>query len=349
MKDWRKTLITPSAHISEAIKIIDASALQIALVIDDDSRLVGVVTDGDIRRALLKGLSLDHSVHLIMNKDFTAVGIDSGRDTILELMKRKDLRQIPVVDERGCVVDLKLMTEMIQSPERQNWVVLMAGGMGTRLQPLTDDCPKPLLKIGDKPLLATIVEKFMEFGFRRFFVSVNYKAEMIEAFLGDGSRWGVQIDYLREGRYMGTAGALSLLPARPSHALIVMNGDVLTSVNIQHLLDFHLANKAKATMCVRNYHFKFPFGVIKADQHRLTNIEEKPLQRFLVNAGIYVLEPETLDFVPKDSFFDMPSLFEKLIAQGYETAAFPIREYWMDIGRIDDFERANGEFTEIFK
>ena len=349
MKDWRKTLITLSAPILEAVKIIDASALQIALVVDGHSRLLGVVTDGDIRRALLKGLSLDRSVELIMNKDFTAVGVDSDRDKILELMKQKDLRQIPVVDDRGRVVDLKLLTEMIQLPERQNWVVLMAGGMGTRLQPLTDDCPKPLLKVGDKPLLGTIIEKFIEFGFRKFFVSVNYKAEMIEAFLGDGSQWGIEVFYLRENKHMGTAGALGLLPTRPSCPLIVMNGDVLTSVNMQHLLDFHLANKARATMCVTDYRFQFPYGVIQADHHRLTGIEEKPIHRFFVNAGIYVLEPEALEFVPKNSFFDMPNLFEKLIARGDETVVFPIREYWMDIGRMGDFERANGEYMEVFK
>lgn len=349
MKDWKKTVIKLNTPIIEAMRIIDAGALQIALVVDEHYCLLGVITDGDIRRGLLTGVSLSLPVHTIMNKNFTAANVHAPHEEIFRLMKQNDLKQIPVIDESGCIVDLKIFSAMFQLLERDNWVVIMAGGLGTRLQPLTNDCPKPLLKVGDKPLLETIIDNFIESGFRKFFISINYKAEMIEAFLGDGARWGININYLRENMRMGTAGALSLLPQRPVDTFIVMNGDVLTRVNMQHLLDFHSFYKARATMCVQEYHLQFPYGVIGTDEHRIISINEKPSHRCFVNAGIYVLEPEVLDFIPQNSTFDMTTLFERLIMQGYETAAFPIREYWMDIGKIDDFERANGEYQLNFQ
>ncbi len=344
MKDWRNTLITKERPMIEAMKIIDTAALQIALVVDDARRLIGIVTDGDIRRALLKGMSLSEPIEKVMTVDFTVARPGQRNDDLIALMKSKDLRQIPIVNGQGEVVDLKILVDLVQLPGRDNWVVIMAGGQGERLQPLTNDMPKPLLKVGRKPLLETIIENFVEFGFRRYFVSVNYLADKIEAFLGDGSRWGVDIRYLRESRKMGTAGALTLLPEHPDRACIVMNGDVLTRVNWQHLLDFHDAHHAQATICVKEYHFQVPYGVIKTDQHRLAGIDEKPVHHFFVNAGIYVLEPEILAFIPKDRPSDMTGVFEELLRRRCETVAFPIREYWMDIGRMEDYEQANRDY-----
>jgi len=349
MKDWRKTLITPVTPIIEAIKIIDGGALQVALVIDQHSRLIGIVTDGDVRRALLKNLSLDRQVHTIMNKNFITANVNSSREHIIKLMKEKDLRHIPLTDDQGQIVDLKILYDMIELSERKNFIVLMAGGLGTRLQPLTNDCPKPLLKIGGKPLLETIMENFVEYGFKKFFISVNYKAEMIETYLGDGSKWGVDIKYLHEKKKMGTAGSLTLLPDIPLDPIIVMNGDVLTKINFQQLLDFHISHCAKATICVRDYLFQFPYGVVKIDQHRLIAIDEKPVQNFFVNAGIYVIEPDILKLIPPSTPYDMTTLFEDIIAEGYETAVFPLREYWIDIGKIDDLKKAKGDFGEIFQ
>lgn len=348
MKGWEKSIIHPDTPIREAMQIISTTDTQIALVNDAQSKLVGVITDGDIRRGLLEVISLDDPVNLIMNRNFTSVGLNASREEILRLMKLKVLRHIPVVDDQGRVVDLKFLVEMIQLAPRDNWVLLMSGGMGTRLRPLTDDCPKPLLKVGNKPVLETVLENFLEYGFQKFYISVNYKAKMIENTLGDGSRWGASIRYLHEEKPLGTAGALGLLPERPELPLIVMNADVLSKVNIQHLLDFHQCHQAIATMCVCEYHFQVPYGVVKTDQHRLIGIDEKPRQRFFVNAGVYILEPKVLDFVPRNAYLDMTSLFERLIDQGCETAVFPIWEYWIDIGRPADLERANGEFGGIF-
>lgn len=349
MKDWRRVVTGPDTTIKAAIEIIDRSGAQIALVADGNCVLMGTVTDGDVRRAILKGLTIEDPVSGIMNPAPTVVRSNESRDTIFALMRAKGIHQIPVVDDQGCLVGLELLDEIIHGVERDNPVVLMAGGLGSRLRPLTDDTPKPLLKVGNKPILETIIENFMEYGFKRFYISINYKAEMIEEYFGDGSAWGAQISYMRESDRMGTAGALSQLAGKFDKPILVMNGDLLTRVNFNQLLNFHVEHKAAATMCVRNYDFQVPYGVVKVDRHRLVSIEEKPSHRCFVSAGIYVIEPETLGLIPKDTYFDMPNLFKTLIEMKKETAVFLIREYWLDIGRLDDLERANGEFANIFE
>ena len=348
MKEWKQILITQDVTIHNTLQIIDSSAMQIALVVDEKNRLLGTVTDGDIRRGILKGIRLEDPVREIMNPHPTVAKSYERRDIVLAVMKLKRLNHIPVIDDGGRVINVETLQDLIQADVKENIVVLMAGGLGTRLRPLTDDCPKPLLKVGGKPVLETILENFMEYGFRRFYLSVNYRADMIKEYFGDGNRWGIEIDYIYEDKQLGTAGALSLLPEKPKQPLLVMNGDLLTKINFQQLIDFHSVHQAQATMCVREYHFQVPYGVVRMNQHRLMGIEEKPVQRFFVNAGIYVLEPKMLELIPNNEFFDMPNLFKKIIDNGGETTAFPIREYWMDIGQLNDYERANGEFEEVF-
>ncbi|MED1801458.1 nucleotidyltransferase family protein [Brevibacillus porteri] len=348
MNDWTNILISPTTPILKAIEIIDAGARQLALVVDDDNRLLGTVTDGDIRRGLLKGKLLNDPVEGVMNSYPTVASPYDTRENILALMKVRQLHQIPVVDDDGRVIHVEMLNDLLRPILKDNWIVLMAGGQGTRLQPLTYDCPKPLLKVGNKPLLETILLNFIEHGFHKFYISVNYKAEMIQEYFGDGSRWNVTIKYLNEEKSLGTAGALSLLPEKPTLPLLVMNGDLLTKINFEQLLDFHIAYQAKGTMCVREYDFQVPYGVVKVDKQRMVGIEEKPVQRFFVNAGIYVLDPSVIEMIPSNEFFDMPSLFDKFLLEEQQTIVFPIREYWLDIGRLSDFERANVEFAEVF-
>lgn len=348
MNRWKQVLISPTTSILEAIRIIDATALQIALVVDENNRLLGTLTDGDVRRAILKTILFENPVKEVMNRNFTSVSITETRDNILALMKEKQFHQVPVIDENGCVVGLELLDELLSTRKRDNLVVLMAGGLGTRLGSLTKECPKPLLKVGNKAVLETIIDNCKEYGFHKFAISINYKAEMIQDYCGDGSRWGVEISYINENKRLGTAGALGLLPKAPELPILVMNADVLTKVNFHHLIDFHDDHQSVATMCVREYDFQVPYGVVKIDKQRLLGIEEKPVHHFFVSAGIYVLNPEILSFVPQNKYFDMPSLFEKILEKKMETSVFPIREYWLDIGRVDDFERANGEFDEVF-
>jgi NDP-sugar pyrophosphorylase family protein len=245
------------------------------------------------------------------------------------------------------VVGLESMMDLLAREALPNAVVLMAGGRGQRLKPLTDLCPKPLLRIGDKPILEIILENFVSQGFRNFFISVNYMAEKVEGHFGDGARFGANITYLRENEPLGTAGALTMLPELDL-PFLVMNGDLLTKVNFAHLLDFHTEKKAAATMCVRPYTSQIPYGVVHVDEHKLVRIEEKPTQTVFVNAGIYALSPQALAHIPVGRPFDMPALFESLMAKGQKTLAFPVREYWIDIGRVGDYEQAQTDYTRHF-
>lgn len=345
---WKKAIISPASSLREAVEVIDAASLQIALVVDEDGRLLGTVTDGDLRRAILRDVSMEDPVERVMNKNPTTAREQDDRETLLALMRQRRLHQIPILDATWRVVGLEVLDDLLKPQPKTNPVVLMAGGLGSRLRPLTEDLPKPLLQVGRKPILETIIESFIEHGFGRFYVSVNYKAEMIEGHFGDGSRWGAEIEYLRENERLGTAGALSLLPQPPTEPVFVMNADLLTRLNFAHLLDFHTAHDSMGTMCVREYEMQVPYGVIRTQSHRIIDIHEKPTERYLVNAGVYVLEPDALTLIPQGQFFDMPHLFKLLMDQGEETAVFPIREYWLDIGQMDDFNRANGQFDEAF-
>jgi dTDP-glucose pyrophosphorylase/predicted transcriptional regulator len=348
MRNWKETLVSPTHTIRDAIQIINKCAVQIALVVDSKNCLIGTLTDGDIRRGMIKGYSLEVSVSKMMFKQPIVASVQQSKDQIFLLMRRHDLRQIPLVDADRKVVGLTILNELLETKQKDNWVLLMAGGLGTRLGSMTENCPKPLLKVGDKPLLETILENFIEYGFRKFYFSVNYKAEMIQEYFGDGSKWSVDIDYLKEEKRLGTAGALGLLPKPPDNPMIVMNGDILTKVNFSNLLDFHMENKATATMCVREYDFQVPFGVIHTVDQKIVDIDEKPTHRFFINAGIYVLEPSVLQNVPKNKYIDMTSLFETLIKKQKENIIFPIREYWIDVGGTKDFNKANGEFHKVF-
>lgn len=348
MKDLVDILISPSTTILDAIQAIEKGALQIALVVDEDRRLLGTVTDGDIRRGLLRGVGLDQPVAQVMNAKPHSVPATAGRDGALALMRQLLIHQVPVVDAQGRITGLEWLDQLVQPPTADTWVVLMLGGLGTRLRPLTEDVPKPMLPVGGRPLVETIIRNFVDQGYRRFFFSVNYKAEMFRDYFGDGARFNAEIDYLVEDKRLGTAGALSLLPERPKGPVIVMNGDLLTSINFEHLLTFHHEHKALATLSVREYSFQVPYGVVTTEGAHLTAIVEKPVQNFFVNAGIYVISPEALDLIPADQFFDMPQLFDKILAAKGGASVFPIREYWLDIGRFDDLERARTEFDRVF-
>jgi dTDP-glucose pyrophosphorylase len=341
MNAWQEVMLPQTATLGEVIARIDASASQIALIADLDGRLLGVMTDGDVRRAILRGLPLTTRAALIMSTHpLTAPEGTSGRE-LLALMRRHVVHQLPLLNAEGQVVGLAHIDELIGARRKSNWVVLMAGGPGTRLRPLTESTPKPLLAVGGKPILESILEHLVAEGFREFYMSVHYKAEMIMDHFGNGNAWGASIQYLREESRLGTAGSLSLLPAAPREALVVMNADLLTHASVSSLLEFHAVQKAAATMAVREYDFQVPYGVVRMEGERITSVEEKPVQKFYVNAGIYVLSPEALAHIPRGAYFDMPTLFDRLNAAGALTTAFPLREYWRDIGRPEDFDQAN--------
>lgn len=348
MSMWKELLIHQSYTILDAMKVLDRIGLQIVIVVDADQRLQGIITDGDVRRAILKGVDLSESVSEVMNRNPIVLKHGTDPRTINRKLKEKNLRHVPVLDENNRIIDLKLAEGSLNRKIYDNLVVLMAGGLGTRLRPLTDEIPKPLLKVGDKPILETIIQNFYEYGFRNFAISVNYKKELIKHYFGDGSNFGVSITYIEEDKRLGTAGALSLLTEKQIKSMIIMNGDLLTKVNFEQLLYFHEENNSQATMCVREYEYQVPYGVIKTRNQQLIAIEEKPIERYFVNAGIYVLNPNVLEMIPPNTFFDMPELFEQLIKENEETVVFPVREYWMDIGRLADYEQANTEYRGLF-
>jgi len=348
MKNIENIKLKQNATIKEALGIIDSGAMQIALVVDDNDKLLGTLTDGDIRRGILRGLDLDSSIETIVFKEPAVAKISSTKEEILKIALSKKLHQIPIVDDNGIVLDLKEIEELVEPKIKTNRVILMVGGLGTRLRPLTQDTPKPMLKVGNKPILQTIVEKFAEYGFVNITMCVNFNASIIRDYFGDGKEFGVNIDYVLEEKRMGTAGALSLLKERSSEPFFVMNGDLLTNVNFEHIFNYHTLNKATATMCVREYDYEVPYGVVKMNDNKIIEIAEKPVQKFFVSAGIYILSPEILDLIPKNEFYDMPALFEKLIKLSKNVISFPIREYWLDIGRMEEYQRANEEYKEVF-
>ena len=348
MKNIEVIKLKQNATIKEALEIIDSGAMQIALVVDDNDKLIGTLTDGDIRRGILRGLDLDSSIETIVFKEPAVAKISSTKEEILKLALSRKLHQIPIVDDNGIVLDLKEIEELVGPKIKTNRVILMVGGLGTRLRPLTQDTPKPMLKVGNKPILQTIVERFAEYGFVNITMCVNFNASIIRDYFSDGKEFSVNIDYVLEQKRMGTAGALSLLKERPSEPFFVMNGDLLTNVNFEHIFNYHVLNKATATMCVREYDYEVPYGVVKMNDNKIIEIAEKPVQKFFVSAGIYMLSPEILDLIPKNDFYDMPTLFEKLIRLSKNVISFPIREYWLDIGRMEEYQRANEEYKEVF-
>jgi dTDP-glucose pyrophosphorylase len=347
--NWESTLVGPNMSLRDALTSIDRTGSQMALVVDENRRLLGTLSDGDARRGLLKGLQLTDKVSAAMHLNPTVAQTHEDRHSILATMRQRGLHQIPIVTADGIVVGLELLDDFVATPVRDNWVVIMAGGLGSRLQELTRDTPKPMLKVGSRPLLETIVRGYMAQGFRHFYFAVNYKAEQIETHFGDGSSLGVEIRYLREQQRMGTAGALSLLPQHPTQPIIVTNADLLTKEDFGYMLDQHLDSRADATMAVRDYEMQVPFGVVRHDSGCIESIEEKPVQHFTVSAGIYVLSPHVVELVPRGTFFDMPTLFETLTRSGLRGRCHHINGYWLDIGRLPDYERANLEFSEVFR
>lgn len=337
---WHKALLPADATIEQAIQNLDQSKLQIALVVSADQTLIGTITDGDIRRGLLRGLSFNSPIDAIVHHDAVVVPPQMNREMVLYLMQANKIRQLPIVDSERRVVGLHLWGELAIPSTRSNLMVIMAGGFGTRLRPHTDCCPKPLLKVAGKPMLEHVIERARAEGFRNFVVAVHYLSHMIEEYFGNGDRWQVNIDYLREDSPLGTAGALGLLAPRPDAPFLVSNGDVLTDIQYGEILDFHIRHRAAATMAIRNYEWQHPFGVVTTKGVDIVSIEEKPVSRTYVNAGIYVFDPSALDVVTRSVPCDMPAVFARLQERGSRTVAYPMHEPWLDIGRPDDFARA---------
>jgi dTDP-glucose pyrophosphorylase len=337
---WRRATVPVGDTIEAVVRSLNDTALQIALIVSGDMLLEGTVTDGDVRRGLLRGLTLASPVSAVMHKESFVVPAGLSREGALDMMLANNVRHLPVVDAQRRLVGLHLWQEVSGTPALENTVVLMAGGFGTRLRPLTEECPKPLLRVSGRPMLEHIIRRAKAEGFRKFAIAVHYLGHMIEEYFGDGARLGVSITYLREEAPLGTAGALTLLPPGAQAPIVVMNGDVISDVRLSDLVEFHGLHGSVATMAVRSHEWQHPFGVVRTNGIDILDVEEKPVMRTHINAGVYVLDPRVLSLLTPGQRCDMPTLFLRARADGSRTIAYPMHEPWLDVGRHDDFDRA---------
>jgi NDP-sugar pyrophosphorylase family protein len=314
-------------------------------VVNESGEIEGTISDGDIRRGLLKGLDLNSPITNVIHRNALVVPPEMGREMVMQLMVANKIQQIPIVNEHRHVVGVHLWDEITTPPSRANLMVIMAGGMGTRLRPHTENCPKPLLSVAGKPMLEHIIERAKLEGFSHFALAIHYLGHMIEDHFGNGERLNVQIDYLREQSPLGTAGALGLLNPRPKAPFVVTNGDVITDIRYGELLDFHIRHNATATMAVRVHEWQHPFGVVQTEGVDIVGFEEKPVARTHINAGVYALDPEALNVLSAEERCDMPTLFERLQTKSKRTVAYPMHEPWLDVGRPDDLAAARLSHT----
>jgi dTDP-glucose pyrophosphorylase len=336
--------ITPDASILEALQAIDRGAQEIALVCDDEGRVLGTLTDGDLRRAILGGATLEsRAVRESMQLEFSWVGPDASRAEVLDLMRARGIKQVPVLDASRRILGLHLMHELLGATPRPNWAVIMAGGQGTRLRPLTENIPKPMIPVAGRPILERLILHLVGYGVTRIYLSINYLGHMIEDHFGDGGQLGCRIEYLREESRLGTGGALSLLPERPRDPLVVLNGDLVTQFDLARMLEFHADGGYCSTFGVRPYAVDVPYGVVESVDGRLLAIREKPTQRMLVNAGIYVLSPEVLELVPANREFPITELFEDCLSREMSVGVHLIEDEWLDVGRHHELRQARGE------
>tara|TARA_B100002019_G_C21219188_1_gene573725 strand:- start:126 stop:1169 length:1044 start_codon:yes stop_codon:yes gene_type:complete len=347
MKNVFKICIKSNKTLFDVLKNLENEESQIVLIINEDKKLLGTISDGDIRRHLITGNTLDTKVSEVMNKNFVSVNQDEKKQRILQIMREKGINQIPVINDSGEIIEIVLLKELIEVKNYlENPVVIMAGGIGSRLRPFTENCPKPMLKIGDKPILEILIEQLIDNGFSNFYISVNYLKEQIIKYFGDGSKWNIDIKYLIEDKPLGTAGALSLLPKEINKPFIVINGDILTKFNMKQLIDFHLNNESYLTICAREYEVNIPFGVIETNGIELKNIIEKPTYRNYINAGVYTFDSEVLKVISRKETIDMPVLIKRLKSSNKKIIICPIHEYWIDIGQHESLNKAHQSWIQ---
>jgi dTDP-glucose pyrophosphorylase len=344
--DIKKAILTMDSSISDAILSLEKSGLQVVIITDNNSILLGLITDGDIRRGFINGHTLESSVTKIMENSPLTVDTSVQRNEANKIMIEHKIQHIPVVDKRNRIVDIYKLDDFDKGHQHENTIVIMAGGFGKRLMPHTKDCPKPMLLIKGKPMLEHIIVRAISQGFNNFIISLFYLPNVIKDYFKNGEAWGANISYIQEDSPLGTAGALSLISAKNNLPILVTNGDLLSNINYVDLLDHHSKLNSKATMVVKEYEIQNPFGVVNVNEHIINGFEEKPIYCSLINAGIYVLDPDMLNFLEEDVHCDMPSLFERVIANSHKASVFKMHESWMDIGRPDDLNLASKSIND---
>ena len=349
MRDCTELKVYPKTPLANVLEILNKEIeSKIVMVVDESGVLLGTITDGDVRRALLSGKDMSSLAADVMFVDFKYAYSETSIEIIKEDMKKYDIKQMPVLDKEKKLIGLYLIDELSGFVERSNPVMIMAGGLGSRLKPLTDDCPKPMLKVGGQPILEIILKNLREQGFSKFYFSINYLGEQIKDYFGDGEKWDASIEYIHEKEKLGTAGSMSLLPDGLEGPVLVMNGDVLTRVDFASLLSFHSNNNSDVTLCIREYEMEVPYGVVSLREHEVLDIVEKPVQKYFVSAGIYAFNSSVLKSLEFNQYKDMPDFIRSLTLDGKMIGAFPIHEYWMDIGRHNEFKQIHEDYGKNF-
>jgi len=342
-EDVQRYCITPTASLIECMRVLTIAGAGVALAVDSEFRLIGTISDGDVRKALVKGCPLDSSIDTHINRDCVHVLPSVPRAEVLDIMQARRFEQVPIVDERSKVVGLHLLHDILGNISRPNWAVVMAGGKGTRLQPLTESIPKPMIRVAGRPILERTVLHLVSHGIERIFIAVNHLAQIIEDYFGDGSKYGVKIEFLRETEPLGTGGAISLLPESPEDPLLIMNGDLIADVHCGDMIDFHSQNDFHATMGVYSYLHRVPYGCVEIRNNRLVGLEEKPVLERMVNAGVYVLSPQAVCAIPKNTYVPITALFEGALKKNLACGTFQLQKEWLDVGSPQQLCQARGE------
>lgn len=342
--------ISKMSTVIDSMRKIDKNSKGILMVEDEHNRVVGTITDGDIRRAILKGESVMSTIGNLYNCNYIYVNSSTNENDIKKIFIDKKIKFIPVIDDTKKFIGYYEIDDFIDycSIEKDNPVLIMAGGMGSRLKPLTNDLPKPMLKVGEKPILQTIIEQFKEYGFKNIYLSVNYKADIIENYFRDGRDFGVSIKYIKETKRLGTAGSIKLAEHYIDKQVIVINGDILTNINLYNILQYHMENNFSMTIGSRSYEMQVPYGVLKVENSKIISLKEKPVYNYVVSGGVYVINPEIIKYIPENEYYDITDLISKLIQEDKKLGSFPIKDYWMDIGKIEDYYKANDDINKYF-
>lgn len=340
-------LIHSNCTIREVLEKLNIGGKGIVLVVDEKHRLIGTITDGDVRRAILSGASIEDKINGIVHRNPVYVKEDIANEEIKDIFIRSAVKQIPVVNKEGVVINLISINDILLPEGKENPVIIMAGGLGTRLKDLTKEIPKPMLKVGQDPILHHIINNFKRYGYNKIIITVNYKANIIENYFQDGYAYGVKISYIREKERLGTAGGIKLAQDYLAKPFFVINGDVFTNLNVDNMMQYHLKNKFDLTIAVRQYTYKIPYGVIEANEKMVINIKEKPEEEYLINGGIYCLNPEVIELIPDEQYYEITDLINDCIEKGLKVGYYEIEEYWMDIGRLEDYYKVNDDVGEI--
>lgn len=346
-KNIKRLFVYRDYTIKKVIESIDIGAKGIALLVNDDGTLLGTITDGDIRRSILKGISLEGSVENVVHYNPISVNQSMTREEIKDIFIKKAVKVMPVVDDNSRVVDLISINDILLPEGKENSVIIMAGGLGTRLKDLTKEVPKPMLKVGHDPILQHIISNFKQYGYNKILISVNYKSEIIENYFQDGLAYGVKIEYIRENKRLGTAGGIKLVEDYIDRPFFVINGDIFTNLNVENMMKFHLKNKFDITVGTRKHSFQIPYGVVETESNCIKKLKEKPTIGYLINAGVYCLNPDLISFIPDDEYFEITDLIDICIKNGGKVGSYEIKDYWMDIGRMEDYNKVNNDIYDL--